>query len=162
MTNRARDDGFGIAEALIAILLFGILAVALVPPIVLALQVSSKSTTIASAASVANERIELARQSSTSCVTMLAFMRTAIPTYNDARGVAFTVIQTPSATTAAGYAISPAGGTGDADADGVRDTFCKKTAVTAVSFAVSVTSTSPGHPDAAQAATIIAVPGLGD
>jgi len=155
------DAGFGIAEALVAILLFGILAVALVPPIILALQVSARSTVIATASQVANERIELARASDGSCSEYLDFLRASIPTYQDARGVPFTVTQTPSASDASAAVVSPAGDPGDADADGVLDTFCNGDEVAVVTFSVDVVSTAPQNPDAAEATTLIAVPGFG-
>lgn len=163
MRARAKDDeGFGIAEALIAILLFGILSVALVPPIILALQVSARSTTIATAASVTNERVELARQSNASCADYLAFLRQPIPGYDDARGVEFTVTQTPSAADANAYVVSPKGGPNDADADGVLDSFCTDGTFHVMHFAVSVVSTAPRNPDSAGASTLIAVPGLAE
>ena len=162
ISQRSSDDsGFGIAEALVAILLFGILAVALVPPIVLALQVSARATIIATASQVVNERIELARASDGSCSEYLDFLRAAIPTYDDARGVPFTVTQTPTASDGSSYVVSPAGGVGDADSDGILDTFCDGASVAVVSFDVNVVSTSPQNPDAAQASTLIAVPGFG-
>ncbi|WP_291378274.1 type II secretion system protein [Demequina sp.] len=163
MRAKAGDDaGFGIAEALVAILLFGILAVALVPPIILALQVSARATIIATASQVANERIELARAANGSCSDFHDFLRAPIPTYDDARGVEFTVNQTPSAATASSYVVSPAGGAGDADSDGLLDSFCDGSTVDVISFNVDVVSTAPNNPDAAQATTLIAVPGFGD
>jgi len=159
---RARaEEGFGIAEALVAILLFGILAVALVPPIIIAIKVSNRATVIASASSVANERIELARNASGSCAALLTFLRSTVPTYQDARGAAFTVTQTPSAATANGYVVSPSGGPGDANGDGVRDSFCQSNPIDTVEFGVEVVSTAPNSNDRASANTIIAVPGFG-
>lgn len=156
------DSGFGIAEALVAILLFGILAVALVPPIILALQVSNRATVIATASQVANERIELARASDGSCSEYVDFLRAAVPAYDDARGVPFTVTQTPSAADASAAVVSPVGGSGDADADGVLDSFCDGSKVAIVHFSVDVVSTAPQNPDAADASTLIAVPGFGN
>ena len=161
IARRAEDEGLGITEVLVAILLFGILSVALVPPIIIAIKVSGRTTVVASASSVANERIELARNASGSCAALVTFLRAAVPTYQDARGVAFTVTQTPSAATAASYVVSPAGGAGDANGDGVRDTFCVSSPIDTVTFGVEVVSTAPNSNDRASAKTIIAVPGFG-
>ncbi len=162
MRDAQTEGGFGIAEALVAILLFGIIAVAVVPPIILSLQASASTTVMASASSVVNERIELARQSATSCKDLVAFLRQAIPsTYEDSRGVPFVVTQSPTPAQANGYVISPAGGAGDADGDGVRDTFCFEDPMAAVTFSVDVVSTSGADREEATGTTIIAVPGIG-
>jgi type II secretory pathway pseudopilin PulG len=156
--EQGKDEGFGIAEALVAILLFGILAVALVPPIILALQVSARATIIATASQVVNERIELARASDGSCSEYLDFVRVAVPVYEDARGVPFSVTQTPSTADGTSAVVSPAGGAGDADSDGILDAFCNGALVDVVPFSVDVVSTAPQNPDEAQASTLIAVP----
>ncbi|WP_430866791.1 type IV pilus modification PilV family protein [Demequina aurantiaca] len=158
------DEGFGLTEALVAILLFGILSLALVPPIILALQTSAKSTVIATASAVASERVDLARQNSGTCAEYVAFLSTAVPTtYEDARGSAFTVTQSPTPAYAAGQKVSPVGGAGDGNADGVADSFCDDgdSHQNAMDFSVDVVSSSLDNPDAASAQTLVAVPGFG-
>ncbi|MFV0633509.1 type IV pilus modification PilV family protein [Demequina sp.] len=166
--ERSPDAGFGITEALVSILLFGLLAVALVPPLVLALQVSARNTTIATAAEVANDRIEQARAASEDCASMLAFLRLSIPTdYGDARGISFEISQVPSPAQANAFVKSPAGGTEDANADGVLDSFCFDGVVdgaqryATVPFSVDVTATGQEKPDVAHADTVVAVPQIG-
>lgn len=155
------DEGLGIAEVLVAILLFGILAVALVPPIILSIQVTAESTTRATASQVVSERIDLARAASGSCAEFLTFLQTAVPTtYEDARGVSFDVVQTPSPSTAAGYVVSGDASL-DADGDGVADAFCNTAERNAVSFGVAVEANSLENSDSASAVTIVAVPGFG-
>ena len=156
-----RDDrGMGIAEALIGILLFGIIAVAAVPAIIVSIKISGQTTTVASGSSVANERIELARQADTTCASFVAFLRTAIPTsYSDARGATFTVTQVPSPATAAGYNVTVSG-PGDSNGDGVLDSFCLDTKRNAINFSVDVDGSNIDNPNAAHIDTIIMVPGF--
>ena len=158
VSSRTHDEGLGLAEVLISILLFGIIAVAAVPAIIVAVQVSGKTTTVASAAGVANERIEIARSQTASCAEFVAFLQASPGTYTDARGVGFTVSQTPSAGTAAASVVVPHSA-GDADGDGVLDAFCDNTTRNAVNFVVDVTAVEIGSSDVANVATIIAVPG---
>ncbi|WP_062073072.1 type IV pilus modification PilV family protein [Demequina sediminicola] len=145
--QQARDEGFGIVEALVAILLFGILAVALVPPIIAALKLSADSTTVASAAQVAQGRVEDARSAAGTCADFVAFLAQPIPSdLTDSRGARYSMTQ--SAVTSDGTdAVSDPG-------------WCVDSAVTAVTYTVAVTSVDTEVADVADVATVIAVPGL--
>lgn len=153
------DEGLGLAEVLISILLFGIIAVAAVPVMIVSVQVSGRTTTVASAASVANERIDLARAATGSCAEFVTFLTTSTGTYTDGRGVVFTISQTPSAATAAAaqvYAATP----DDGDGDGVLDSFCDNTRRNPIVFTVDVAATGVGTDDVASVSTAISVPGF--
>ena len=145
---RDDDDGLGLVEAIVAIMLFGLLAVAMVPPMILAIQISASTTTVASAAQVAQGRVELAREASTDCTAFIAFVTTPVPTgITDTRGVEYTLAQTVTA---------PDG------TDAVADvSWCDDDSWAAVTFRVEVTAVDADDPDVADVSTIISVPGIG-
>lgn len=150
--QQARDEGFGIVEALVAILLFGILAVAMVPPIVAAVKVSGAATTIASAGQVAQGRIEEARAASGSCAEIQQFLQSAVPaTLTDSRGATYTLVETATAVKADGSTVN-------AKSD---STWCVDGDVQSFTYNVKVTSVAVDNPDVADVSTIVAVPGVG-
>ncbi|WP_084130447.1 type II secretion system protein [Demequina sp. NBRC 110055] len=156
-----KDEGFGIAEALVSILLFGILAVALVPALILSLQVSANTSTTASASQVAAGRIEAARDASGSCESFREFLASAPTSTVDGRGTPYTVSQSPTEAEADSYLVAPSGGPGDDDLDGVLDSWCVDGTPQVLNFTVSVRSDGDDASDIADVTTLIAVPGLG-
>lgn len=146
--ERKGDDGLGLVEAIVAIVLFGLLAMAMVPPMILAMQISAKTTTTATAAQVAQGQIESAREAASDCAAFIA----AIPSgpyvrAADARGIEYQVKVTATAP----------------DGDPARDdaTWCSNDSRAAVTYRVEVTALNAEEPDAANVTTIISVPGIG-
>ncbi|MDE0573043.1 type II secretion system GspH family protein [Demequina sp. B12] len=146
-TQQVRDEGLGMVEAIVAILLFGILAVAMVPPILLSLQVTANSTTVASAGQVAQLRVEEARTASRNCAAFADFLVKPVPTtMTDSRGARYTVTETIITATGA-----------DAKAD---MTWCDDKSAAAVTMNVIVKSDDTHDTDVADVATLISVPGV--
>jgi prepilin-type N-terminal cleavage/methylation domain-containing protein len=96
--NAAGDGGFSLVEVVVAMLILGIIAVALVPPLWQGLQLSAEQSTVATATRQLNGLIEEARDSP-SCGTLdsIAVSRS----FTDGRGQDFTT-QAQS-----GYACAP-------------------------------------------------------
>ena len=67
----ASDDGFGIAEVLVAMFLLAIIAVAIIPILVQGLRLSVTNATIASATQLANQQVEQVR-GLTACSAVVA------------------------------------------------------------------------------------------
>ncbi|GMA37711.1 hypothetical protein GCM10025876_39150 [Demequina litorisediminis] len=149
------DDGLGIIEVIVAMLLFGILAVAMVPPILLALQVTAKTTTIASAQEVAQERVEQARVAAALCADFRIFIAgEPADDYTDTRGARYSLtesFQVPGLTVAET----------EADTSWCKDESDPDAATVLVTYRVEVTSLDTDNPDVADVSTMIAVPGLG-
>ena len=81
------DDGFSLVEIVIAMLILGIIAMALIPPLWQGIRFSSEQSTVATATRQLNALIEDARATPT-CGTLNA--AAAIQSFNDGRGASFT------------------------------------------------------------------------
>lgn len=87
----SRDsEGLGLVEVVIAMLLLGVIAVALVPALWQGILLSSEESTTASATRLLNARIEEARAGQ-SCAAILALDDTRIPAPTDGKGNQLTV-----------------------------------------------------------------------
>jgi prepilin-type N-terminal cleavage/methylation domain len=90
--SRGHEEGFGLIEILISMMLLAILAVALIPILVQGLKQSASNATLASATQLANEKIEQARAWKT-CGEAVA----SNSTVTDTRGVSLTITTTVGA-----------------------------------------------------------------
>ena len=92
-----RDAGFGLVEALIALTLLALIVMAAAPVMVSALGLTSQSSVAATASDLANGQLERARSAATTCPAFKSFLSAPLPaTYTDARGVTYTLSQTPA------------------------------------------------------------------
>jgi prepilin-type N-terminal cleavage/methylation domain-containing protein len=89
---RTREDGFGLAEIMVAMFILAILSIAILPLLVQALQVSARNATIASATQLMQNHVEKVRDVKT-CdgVAAVSGVETTIA---DSRGVSFDITGT--------------------------------------------------------------------
>ncbi len=81
-----QDDGFSLVEVVIAMLILGVIAIALVPPLWQGIQLSGEQSTVATATRQLNGLIEEARDSP-SCGTLDGIAATQ--SFTDGRGASF-------------------------------------------------------------------------
>ncbi len=100
------DEGFGLVEVVIAMLLLGLIAIALLPTLINGLGYSAQQSSVATATRQVNSLIDQVRQSP-SCATMPTILGTpATPqTFSDGRGKTFTT-QAVIGSCGAGVAVS--------------------------------------------------------
>lgn len=88
------DDGVGIVEIMISLLIFAVIMMSLVPFLINTYTTSMKNSTIASATQIVNQQIELARGASSSCTEFSAFASAGAPTgLTDGRDLPLVVTQ---------------------------------------------------------------------
>lgn len=80
------DEGMGLIEVLIAMLLLAIIALSLLPLLITGLQLTVKNTTIAAATQLANDRIRVAHVASPDCTDVTSAVNGDFDT-TDKRGV---------------------------------------------------------------------------
>jgi len=97
-TSAARDDGFSLVEIIISLALLGLLFASAAPLLVGALKLSAQSAVQATATELATGQLERARASATTCADFKTFLAAPLSpaTTTDARGVTYTVSQTPA------------------------------------------------------------------
>lgn len=90
--SRQDDEGFGLVEIMVSMVLLGILLMALIPILINSFRVTSKNTTIATATQLVSARLEDARTASVagSCANVKAIIETP-KVVSDGRGVPLTV-----------------------------------------------------------------------
>lgn len=98
------DEGFGLVEIVIAMFLFGIIALALLPMLVTGVQYSTEQSSVATATRQLNALIDDARQQP-SCASLGLIVGTK--TFEDGRNVNFTT------SGSVGADFAPSGPTGD-------------------------------------------------
>ncbi len=95
MRERPRDDegGFGLVEVLVSMLVLGLLVAAFAPLVVQSMIVTAKNNTLATAARLANERLEDARAvaSTGDCTALATFLSSVDSSRKDGRSVPLTV-----------------------------------------------------------------------
>jgi len=105
------EDGFGLIEAIIAMVLLAVIAMSMVPLLISGIRYSSEQSSVATATRQLNALIDLARQQ-TKCEDLAAI---ASPqTFYDGRGAAFTTsgsVGPCSPETAASLSLSATQGT---------------------------------------------------
>lgn len=95
--QRRNDEGFGLIEILISVMLLAVLAVALLPILVQGLRQAASNATLATATQLANDELEHAR-TWTTCSELVSGSTST----TDARGVDLTI-----ATVVGACAVSP-------------------------------------------------------
>ena len=80
------DDGMGLAEVLVAMLLLAILAIVLLPTLITGMKLAQTNTTIAAATQLANDRISIAQSAGTDCSAVVAAVDGTVDS-TDKRGV---------------------------------------------------------------------------
>lgn len=91
------DDGFGIVEIIVSLMLLTLLLVALAPVLIQGLRASARAATIAFATQAVNERLQTARAAAQTCADFQDFIDNDLPlALFDARGVEITLTQVPA------------------------------------------------------------------
>jgi len=91
------DQGIGLVEIVICIFLIGLLAIAFIPLFVQGMQLAARNATIASATQIANEQLEIARGTATSCAAFVGaggYGASTPPVAIDARGNSYQATRT--------------------------------------------------------------------
>lgn len=85
-----RDEGFGLVEILVSMVIFGLVAVAAVPLFITSLQVSARNASIAHATQMVQEGIETARAAAqTGDCDVITSRLASLPDSTDPRGIPF-------------------------------------------------------------------------
>ncbi len=133
-----REAGMGIVEILVAMTILAIVLAALAPVLITVVRMTAHNATIAAASQIVNQRMEAARASAASCASYQAFINSPGPSTSvDGRGVSLAIQQTP--------------------APGTTITCNASTPTQSLRVVVRVVSSGDV---AAEAATVIAVPGF--
>lgn len=93
------DDGLGLIEIVVCIFLIGILAISFLPLFAQGMQLAVRNATIASATQIANEQLEIARGTATSCAAFTGtggYGPSTPPVMTDARGTNYQATRTVS------------------------------------------------------------------
>ncbi len=86
------EDGFGLVEVLISMVIFGFIAAASIPLFITSIQVSARNSSIAHATQMVNEGIEVARAAAqTGDCTVISTRLAALADGTDPRGIPFDV-----------------------------------------------------------------------
>jgi len=94
------DDGMGLIEIVVCIFLIGILAISFLPLFAQGMQLAARNATIASATQIANEQLEIARGTATSCTAFTGpggYGASTPPVMSDARGSNYQATRSVSA-----------------------------------------------------------------
>lgn len=94
------DSGFGVIEIMVAMMLFAILTLAILPSLLAALRTSSSNATVATATGLVNQQMEDARSHAPSTCGSLA---ASDYTVTDTRGVVLKVARTVPTCPSTGY-----------------------------------------------------------
>ena len=91
--NDPRDDeGFGMVEVVVSMLMIALLAIAVLPILIQGLRVSATNSTIATATQILNDKLEAARSIAPQCSLVYSTLNgTETSTVVDPRGVSFRV-----------------------------------------------------------------------
>lgn len=88
------DDGFGIVEVLVAMLMLALLAVAFLPVLISGLRLTASNSTITTAAQMVSEQLNLARSQTATCSALTAFQSSAAPAVTDGAGKTLSAVNT--------------------------------------------------------------------
>lgn len=89
--------GLGLVEIVICIFLIGLLAISFIPLFVQGMQLAARNATVASATQIANEQLEIARGTATSCAAFRnagGYAVSTPPVVLDARGASYQATRT--------------------------------------------------------------------
>ncbi|WP_158603945.1 type II secretion system protein [Cryobacterium tepidiphilum] len=87
------DAGFGLIEVVVALMLFALLAVMMLPTLVNSLHNSTKNTTLATATQLLDEQLELARAAGDTCAALNGYESSAVSPVSDERGVTYAAVR---------------------------------------------------------------------
>lgn len=86
------EDGFGLVEVMISMVIFGVIAAASIPLFITSIQVSARNSSIAHATQMVHEGLEVARAAAqTGDCNVIATRLAALPDSTDPRGIPFDV-----------------------------------------------------------------------
>lgn len=85
----AKDDGFGLVEIVISMLMLAVLALGLLPLLIQGVKQSAANATIATATQLVDRELDIASR-----VTTCALLSTGTTTTSDSRGNALTLVKT--------------------------------------------------------------------
>lgn len=104
------DDGFGVVEIIVSMMLLALLLLALAPVLIQSLRVSARTATIGYASQVVHEQIQAARTASASCDDFKNFLDEPgrLDPVFDARGVEIHLDRVPA--DSSGMSPCPGGG----------------------------------------------------
>lgn len=103
MEKLGRDEGFGLTEILVSLVLLALMFASFAPLLVGTLQTSARSTALATSTQIANQQIEKARSKAAGttthigCAQLKIFLGDPILDVTDAQGRTYTVTQTSPA-----------------------------------------------------------------
>jgi Tfp pilus assembly protein PilV len=108
-----RDDGFGMVEALISMLLLALVAVAFLPLIITGLKAATTNTTVTTATQAVNEQLSPVSAHEFLCDEIEAWLETDAIALQDPRGVSIYVHRAAgsASTTPDGTLVCSTGGT---------------------------------------------------
>lgn len=86
--NPAPEDGFGLVEIIVAMLLFGLLAMSFLPLLVMAVRASANNARVATASQLAGQLLEQVRAEGDDCASIAALHGTQ-PTTTDEQSVIY-------------------------------------------------------------------------
>lgn len=84
-----QDEGFGIVEVLVSMLLLGLLAVAFLPLLIGSMRTTVVNSTTATVTQLVNQQMELARGAAATCAEITAFGNEVLTAVIDSRGVSY-------------------------------------------------------------------------
>ena len=84
--NLRDDDGIGLTEVLVAMLLLALLAIVILPTLITGMKLAQTNTTIAAATQLANDRISIAQSAGTECSAVVDAVDGTVET-TDKRGI---------------------------------------------------------------------------
>ena len=82
------EEGLGLIEIVVSMLLLALLAMAFLPMIIQSLTLTRSNTTLATASQLVNRELDLARSQATTCAGLTSFSAAVVPVTTDQRGVA--------------------------------------------------------------------------
>lgn len=85
------DEGLGLIEIMISMMLLALLAVAVLPVLVQGLRQSSTNVVLATASQLVGKELDLVRALDANCITVSTFDDIAPPIVTDERGVSFEI-----------------------------------------------------------------------
>ena len=86
-TASINDDGFGLVEIVVSMLLIGVIAVSFLPVLVRALTASALNVTVATATQIINEQLDAGRASVRNCEQLLAFVSVTPAPVTDSQSI---------------------------------------------------------------------------
>jgi type II secretory pathway pseudopilin PulG len=83
----SRQSGFGLVEIVVSMFLLGLLALAFLPFLVQALQVSVMNTTLVTSTQLVSQQMQQLRAQASTCTAVTTFAGQPVPAVTDTRGI---------------------------------------------------------------------------